>query len=225
MQEIQAWLFAHQDPAYKSFGAGLIPELAHEKMIGVRTPALRSYAKQLIQSGQAEQFIQELPHTYFEENQLHAFILCEMRDYAALLRETERFLPWIDNWATCDQFRPKIFRKHTETLRASIAKWLQDDHPYTVRFALGMLNSYYLDEHFDRQYLEQAAAVRSDAYYVNMMLAWLFATALTKQYDETLPYFTEGRLDRWVHNKAIQKARESRRVPDDIKEYLKTLKH
>ncbi|MDO4522826.1 MAG: DNA alkylation repair protein [Eubacteriales bacterium] len=225
MNEIQRWLFAQQDLKYRDFMAALTPTLPKEYFIGVRTPMLRAYAKELIRSGQCSKITKAvLPHNYFEEQQLHAFILSEGRDYETVLSEVAHVLPFINNWATCDQLRPKIFRKYTDRLITSVEQWLHSDQIYTIRFGIGMLLSYYLDDHFKTEYLHQVAAIVSEEYYVNMMAAWYFATALAKQYNAVIPLFEEHRLNVRVHNKAIQKARESRQIPEDVKEYLKILK-
>ncbi|KIR03760.1 hypothetical protein P261_02575 [Lachnospiraceae bacterium TWA4] len=207
------------------FSAKLIPTVKAHRFIGVRTPILREYAKELIKENQALEFINELPHIYYEENQLHAFILSEFKDYEFVVNQINRFLPYIDNWATCDQLRPKVFKKNTKELIRWVEKWLQSDQTYTIRFGIGVLNSYYLDEEFDQDYLAQVAKIRSTDYYVNMMIAWYFATALAKQYEKTLPFIENHALDQWVHNKAIQKARESRRVLQVQKNYLNSLKY
>lgn len=221
---IQETLFTMQDLQYRDFQAKLIPNIPPESVIGVRTPELRTLAKNLSQNNAAEDFLSALPHRYFEENQLHAFLISEMKSYDAVIGALECFLPYMDNWATCDQLRPKVFRKHTDKLLPEIRKWLGSGETYTVRFAVGMLMCHYLDERFQPEYLDWAADIRSEEYYINMMIAWYFATALAKQYEAALPYLERGRLDTWVHNKTIQKARESFRVPDGHKAYLNTLK-
>jgi 3-methyladenine DNA glycosylase AlkD len=223
-EEIQKRLFALQDEKYRAFQIPLIPNVPEEAMIGVRTPALRQFAKELAKSGDAAEFLTDLPHQYFDENQLHAFILCEMKDFGRCIEEVCRFLPYIDNWATCDQLSPKVFKKHRAELFGYIREWLGSGETYTMRFGIGMLMEHFLDEDFDPAYPEAVAQIRSDEYYVNMMIAWYFATALAKRYDEILPYIEKKRLDRWTHNKAIQKAVESNRVSDEHKAYLKTLK-
>ena len=195
-----------------------------KRIIGVRTPALRDLAKTLSKDEGKDAFLFDLPHTYFDEDQLHAFTLSLEKDFDRCLSETERFLTYIDNWATCDQFSPKVFKKQPERLLPSIEEWLKSDHVYTVRFAVGMLMEHFLGDHFDLRYPEMVAAVRSEEYYINMMIAWYFATALAKQYDAVLPFITEKRLDDWTHNKAIQKCVESDRITPEQKEYLKTLK-
>ena len=222
--EIQERLLALQDLKYRDFQNKLIPNIPSERIIGVRTPALRALAKELHGREDVEGFLSALPHRYFEENQLHAFLLSLERDYDKTVERLDAFLPYVDNWATCDQMSPKVFRKHRAELLAAIDRWLVSEHPYTVRFGVGMLMQHYLDEDFREEHLARVAALRSGEYYVNMMIAWYFATALTKRYNEALPYIEQRRLDPWTHNKAIQKAVESNRVPDTTKEYLRTLK-
>lgn len=223
MTAVQRELFAMQDIPYREFQVRLIPDVSPETVIGVRTPALRQYARALAKSGDASAFLDSLPHTYFDENQLHAFLLSEEKDYAQVLSRLEAFLPHIDNWATCDQLSPKVFGRHPELI-GEIRRWMASAHTYTVRFGIGMLMRWYLDAQFQPEYLDWAAAVQSDAYYVNMMRAWFFATALAKQYDAALPFLEDKRLDTWTHNKTIQKARESFRISEERKAYLKTLR-
>lgn len=224
MEEILTRLLAQRDEPYAVFQRRLLPTLPPGSILGVRTPALRKFAKELSRQPIAAAFRAALPHTYFEENQLHAFLLAEMRPFEACLEQTERFLPYVDNWATCDQLSPRIFAQDPETLLPSIEAWLSSEHVYTVRFGVGMLMRYFLDERFDPRYARMVESVRSEEYYVNMMLAWYFATALAKQYDAVVPVLEQGRLDRWVHNKTIQKAVESYRIPDERKAYLRTLR-
>ena len=190
----------------------------------MRTPKLRSYAKELVRGGGYEEFLLSLPHRYFDEDQLHAFIISEIKDYDKCMALTEEFLPYINNWATCDQLSPKVFGKHKEDLLTHIDEWLKSDRTYTIRFGTGMLMQHFLDESFDTSYMHRVAEIRSEEYYVNMMTAWYFATALAKQYYAALAVLLEHRLDAWTHNKAIQKAVESRRITDEQKEYLRTLK-
>lgn len=217
-------LFKLQDLQYRDFAIKLIPTVNPATVIGVRTPALRSFAKQLKGTETASVFISNLPHKYYDENQLHAFILSEMKDYGLCIEAVDRFLPWIDNWATCDQLSPKIFKKHLIELPDPVMRWIQSDHCYTVRFAIGMLMKYFLDGAFDLKYPIYISKMRSDEYYINMMIAWYFATALAKQYDHILPFLEQKLLTSWTHNKAIQKAVESYRLTNDQKTYLKTLK-
>lgn len=224
MTEIQQQLFQWQDAPYKSFQEKLLPTVAPGRIIGVRLPQLRAFAKALAKEGRGDPFLRELPHSYYEEMLLHVLVLLREKDFDRLIAETERVLPYIDNWAVCDTFSPKCFRRHTEELLPYIDRWLGSEHEYTVRFGIKMLMDFYLDEAFSPLYLEKVAAVRHDAYYVRMMAAWYFATALAKQYDAAIPYFTEQRLETWTHNKAIQKAVESYRVTDERKANLKTLR-
>ena len=217
-------LTALRDPAYAEFQKKLIPTVSPESFVGVRTPELRKLAKELAQTGEADAFINELPHRFFDENQLHAFILSEDRDFERCLSRVSAFLPYVDNWATCDQMSPKVFKKHRAELLPVIERWLHAEHAYTVRFAIGMLMEHFLDGDFDPRYLAWVSAVRSGEYYVNMMAAWYFATALAKQYDAAFPYIRDRRLPAWTHNKAIQKAAESFRVPPEHKAALKACK-
>lgn len=223
-ETIRRELFEMQDIKYREFQAKLMPTVNPEKMIGVRTPELRKYAKQVIKSGDAAEFINELPHEYFDENQLHAFIISEMKDYEKCIAEVNRFLSYVDNWATCDQLSPKVFKKHKDELLREIRKWIRSEETYTIRFGIGMLMQHFLDEDFKAEYPEMVAAVKSEEYYVNMMIAWYFATALAKQYDEVVSFIQNNRLDKWTHNKAIQKSAESNRISPEKKEYLKSLK-
>ena len=224
IDEIVKELFLHQDGKYREMQIKITPGRKEEDFIGVRTPELRSYAKQLGKREDVEEFLTALPHTYFEEDQLHAFIISEMKDYERCMEHLNAFLPYVDNWATCDQMSPKIFRKYRKELLGQIRKWLKSKETYTIRFAVGMLMEHFLDEDFDLKYPEMVAGIRSEEYYVNMMIAWYFATALAKQYDAVLPFLTEKRLQVWTHNKTIQKAVESYRITDEQKAYLKTLK-
>ncbi|MBR2995751.1 MAG: DNA alkylation repair protein [Lachnospiraceae bacterium] len=223
-QEIRNELFGMQDLKYRELQTGIIPSRDPQTLIGVRTPALRSYAKQLAKREDLSDFLNDLPHLYFDEDQLHAFIISEMKDYGTCMAELEKFLPFVDNWATCDQMSPKVFKKHKEELLVKIREWIASDRPYTVRFGIGMLMQHFLDEDVDPAYPGLAAGIRSEEYYVKMMIAWYFATALAKQYETVLPYLENQRLDAWTHNKAIQKAIESYRITPEQKEYLRTLK-
>ena len=217
-------LFALQDVAFGNFQAKLMPNIDRNNIIGVRTPALRTLARKIAKTDAAQEFITKLPHRYFEENNLHAFIVAQTSDFEVAMRQTELFLPYIDNWATCDQFSPAVFKKHPDELLTAIKRWIKSDRTYTVRFAIKMLMTFYLDKHFCDEYPQMVAAVRSDEYYIKMMIAWYFATALAKQYDSVIKYLTDHRLDSWCHNKAIQKAIESYRITDEQKTYLRTLK-
>ncbi len=224
IDEIRNKLNRLQDLKYRDLQIQIIPTVKPESIIGVRTPELRKLAKQFGASEEISVFLNDLPHTYFEENQLHAFIISGMKDYAECLQTLNRFLPYVDNWATCDQMSPRVFRKHRPELLQEIQKWTGSAETYTIRFGIGMLMEQYLEEDFDIAYPETVAAIRSEEYYVNMMIAWYFATALAKQYDAVLPYLENHRLDNWTHNKAIQKAVESYRITPEQKAHLKTLK-
>jgi len=222
--KIQEELFTRQDIKYRDFQAGLIPGKTSEVMIGVRTPQLRALAKVISKDGDYEEFLRDLPHKYFDEDQLHAFIISGIKDYDRAMEETELFLPYVDNWATCDQMSPKVFKKNKTDLLKHVKEWIKSDKTYTIRFGTGMLMEHFLDEDYDVRYPKMVAGIRSDEYYVNMMTAWYFATALAKQYDSILPFLEEKKLDTWTHNKTIQKAVESYRITPEQKEYLKTLK-
>ena len=224
IHEIREELTRLQDPAYRELQIRIIPTVKAETILGVRTPELRRMAKQLSRTEDAGMLLADLPHAYFEENQLHAFIVSGIREYGDCIAELERFLPYVDNWATCDQMSPRVFRKHRQELRESIWRWIDSGKTYSVRFGIGMLMEHYLEEDFDPVYPEKAAAVRSKEYYINMMIAWYFATALAKQYETVLPFLEKHRLEPWTHNKTIQKACESYRIAPEQKEYLRTLK-
>jgi len=224
MTETQKILFSMQDKKYKDFSSALMPTVPTDTVIGVRTPVLRKFAKDFAKTPEADSFINKLPHKYFEENNLHAFIIEEIKDFNVALIRTEEFLPYIDNWATCDSFMPKIFKQNRVKLINIIKNMLTSSHAYTIRYAIGLLMKLYLDDEFKSEYPLLVAEVKSDEYYVNMMRAWYFATALTKQYDNAIKYLEKGVLDLWTHNKIIQKACESYRITNEKKIYLKTLK-
>ena len=229
-------LFAMQDVKYRDFQSKLIPNVPPDLFIGIRTPDLRKYARELYkeekdpaagsirQDSFLEAFLEDLPHQYFDENQLHAFVISEEKNFDVCIARIERFLPFADNWATCDQLSPKVFKKNRDALLPCLKKWISSDHTYTVRFAIGMLMQHYLDDAFDPSYPELIASVQSEEYYVRMMIAWYFATALAKQYDAVLPFLEERRLDPWTHNRTIQKAVESYRITPEQKTYLRSLK-
>ena len=223
-ERIQRQLFELQDLKYRDFNSSLIPTVDKETVIGVRTPQLRKLAKELSKDPDIGVFLRTLPHKYYEENNLHGLIIEGMKDYDKCIAEMELFLPYIDNWATCDIISPKVFKKHLPELLDEIKVWIGSDHTYTIRFGIEMLMSFYLDEQFKPEYPEMVACVKSEEYYVNMMIAWYFATALAKQYDAVLPLIEEKRLEKWTHNKAIQKSVESYRITPEQKAYLKTLK-
>ena len=222
--EIRDRLFSMQDVKYRDFQVKLIPGKTTDVMIGVRTPDLRKYAKELSKTEGIDAFLDDLPHRYFDEDQLHAFIISQMKDFDSCMERLCAFLPYVDNWATCDQMSPKIFKKHKQELLKKIDEWIASDQTYTVRFGIGMLMEHFLDEDFDIRYPEAVAGIRSDEYYVNMMIAWYFATALAKQYDSVLPFIENKRLSSWTHNKAIQKSVESYRITPEQKTYLRSLK-
>lgn len=221
---IRERLFELQDLKYRDFHSKLMPTVSKEFIIGVRTPDLRKLAKEISKTPHAAEFLRILPHKYYEENNLHAFLIESIKDYKLCVAELEKFLPFVDNWATCDMMRPKIFKKHLPELLEQIRIWIESDDTYTVRFAVEMLMCYYLDEHFSSVYPEMIAKIRSDEYYIKMMIAWYFATALSKQYDAVIPYLEQNKLDADTHNKTIRKAIESYRITDEQKIYLKTLK-
>lgn len=221
--EIEKRLFELQDEGYRDFQGKLVPSTDAE-IIGVRCPELRALAKEIYKSGDYADFLSALPHKYYDENQLHAFIISLFKDYDDCISEIDRFLPYVDNWATCDTLLPKVFAKHKAELLEEIDRWIQSDRTYTVRFAVSMLMRHYLNDDFRVEYAEEVAAIRSDEYYVNMMVAWYFATALAKQYDSIIPFIEDRKLDSWTHNKAIQKSIESRRISPERKSYLKSLK-
>ncbi|MBR5773887.1 MAG: DNA alkylation repair protein [Clostridia bacterium] len=223
MTDIQKSLFEMQDLKYRDFTAALIPTVDKATIIGVRAPMIRRLAKEMTE-GQKADFIKSLPHEYYEENNLHAAIIEGIKDYGQIISELERFLPHIDNWATCDMIRPRIFKAHPTELMAKIVEWSKSEHAYTIRFGLEMLMCYYLDDTFKEEYLDIPATIKNDEYYVRMMVAWFFATALAKQYNVALPYIENKVLDKWTHNKAIQKAIESYRISEEQKAYLKALK-
>jgi 3-methyladenine DNA glycosylase AlkD len=223
MEFIVELLQKNRDEKYGQFQSRLLPTVEPAAIIGVRTPILRDIAKQFKKDERCKAFLSELPHTYFEENQLHGFIISEMTDFPECMQELERFLPYMDNWATCDQTSPKVFKKHKEELLVSIKNWLSSAHAYTIRFAIGMLMKHFLDEDFQQEYLNLVTAIRSDEYYVNMEIAWYMATALAKQWEAAIWYLENHKMDRWVHNRTIQKARESYRITEEQKAYLKTL--
>ena len=222
-EELSGELLALRDEKYGAFQRKLIPNIDSERICGVRTPALRELARRVAREDWAEAFLAELPHESFEENQLHAFVIAGMKDYPRCLQAVEAFLPFIDNWATCDQLSPKVFGKHRQELIGSIKSWLASDQVYTVRFGIGMLMQHYLDEAFSPDYLVWVSQIHSPEYYIQMMAAWYFATALAKQEEATLPWFEEGRLTEEVRKKAIRKALESNRISPERKAQLRAL--
>ena len=221
---VQNRLFAMQDLPYRDFTAKLLPNIDRARIIGVRTPALRSLAKELSGTAEADAFLGALPHLYLEENHLHGFLIERIRDYGECVAALDVFLPYIDNWATCDCISPACFRKNRARLLADVRRWLDSGRLYTGRFAVRMLMNHFLDEDFRPEYLDWVAGIETEEYYLRMMQAWYFATALAKQYNAALPYIEQKRLEPWTHNKAIQKSVESYRVSDERKAYLRTLR-
>ena len=224
IKEIRQGLFALKDEKYKEFQKKLIPTVDENTVIGVRTPVLRKYAKDVSGTPGAVIFMQTLPHEYYEENNLHGMLIETMKDYDECIAYLDEFLPYVDNWATCYLISPRVFKKHKDELLVKIKEWMASDRVYTIRFGMEMLMTHFLDEDFKPEYLGMAADVHSEEYYVNMMIAWFFATALAKQYEASLPYIENHCMDRWTHNKTIQKAIESYRITDEQKRYLKSLK-
>ena len=224
IHEIQNRLFEMQDLKYKEFHSKLIPTINPDAIIGVRTPELRKFAKELGNEQNVKEFLDDLPHQYYEENNLHAFLIEMINDYEECSKALNVFLPYVDNWATCDMMAPKVFKKHLSELRKQIKKWLDSEHIYEVRFAVDMLMKYYLDEKFETEYLDWVADIDSEEYYLKMVKAGFFATALVKQYEVTVPYIENQYMDKWTHNKTIQKAVESYRIDKERKQYLKSWK-
>ena len=224
MNSLQKQLFELQDLKYRDFHSKLLPGIDKEKIIGIRTPQLRKFAKEFAKTKEADLFLQDLPHTYYEENNLHMMLVSWMKDYGACLKEVRRFLPYIDNWATCDLPLPKCFEKHKTELLPEIQSWFMDTHTYTIRYGIGVLMRLYLDEAFSPEFPELVVQVRSEEYYVNMMIAWYMSTALAKQWETIIPYIEQKKLPEWVHRKTIQKAVESYRITPEQKAYLKTFR-
>ncbi len=224
LSDIKSILLELQDEKYRDFMGPLIPSVPRERIIGVRTPELRKLAKEIVKSPAAEEFLEDLPHEYFEEDQLHAFVIAETKDYNLCMTRLEAFLPYVDNWATCDQMGPKALRKNLPDLEAHIRTWLKSNKTYIIRFGIKMLMDYFLEDAFDPKYPKAVAGIHSEEYYVKMMIAWYFATALAKQYDAVLPYLTENRLNSELRRMTIQKAVESRRITEEQKTYLKSLR-
>ena len=224
IKKIKNELLSMQDKTYKDFHSKLMPTINPDSIIGVRVPVLRDYAKKLFKENSIESlnsFLKNLPHEFYEENNIHAFLIEKINNFDECIFYLEEFLPYIDNWATCDMLNPKIFKTNCEKLLEKIYQWINSDSVYTVRFGIGMLMRFFLDEKFETKYLDLVSSINSEEYYINMMRAWFFATALAKQYDKTLPYIKNYSLDKWTHNKTIQKANESFRITKDQKEELK----
>ncbi len=223
MNKIEEMLFSLKDNGYKDFSAALTPSVSDSLIIGVRVPELRKLAKSM-QQEEAREFISQLPHKYYEENNLHAFLIEKITDTDECILEIDRFLPFVDNWATCDMMSPKVFKKNKEALYKAIKRWIASGETYAVRYGIVRLMSHFLDEDFKIEHMDLVASAQNEEYYINMAVAWYFATALAKQYNSAVEFIKESKLKVWTHNKAIQKARESRRITQSQKEYLNTLK-
>lgn len=224
LTRLQQQLFVLQDEEYRDFHSKLMPNIPKEDVIGIRVPVLRKFAKEFAKSDEKEKFLKELPHRYYEENNLHMMLLVEMKDYDGCMQEMERFLPYINNWATCDFPAPKWFEKHKKDVLEHIKIWIKSSQTYTVRYAIGVLMRLFLEDDFSAEYPQMVAEVSSEEYYINMMIAWYFATALAKQWDAVIPYIEQRKLSPWVHRKTIQKAVESYRITPGQKEYLKSFR-
>ena len=224
IKKVQKELFAMQDLKYRDFHSKLIPTVDKEMIIGVRTPQLRKFANVFAKTEDAKEFMENLPHKYYEENNLHGFLIEKIKDFDRCIEELDKFLPYVDNWATCDMMSPKVLKKYPKELLTKIRLWIRSEDTYTVRYAIGCMMNYYLEEQFSAEYPDMVAAIKSEEYYIRMMQAWYFATALAKQYETILPYLEDKKLDPWVHNKTIQKAVESYRITPEQKTYLKILK-
>lgn len=224
IQEIQERLLEQQDIEYRAFQAKLMPGIELSSIIGVRMPIVRKLAKEFAKREDIALFLQTLPHKYYDENNVHGCILADGKDYEQTIASIDAFLPYVNNWATCDMLKPKVFAKHREQLGRDIDRWLASDAVYTKRFGIGMVMTHFLDEDFDADWMEKISDIRSQEYYINMMLAWFYATALAKQWESALPYLTEHRLSRWVHNKTIQKAIESYRISEEQKALLREIR-
>jgi len=221
---IQSRLFELQDLKYKDFQCKLMPTVPPDTVIGVRTPILRKLAKELSKVPKTVEFLKLLPHKYYDENNLHVFLVENIMDYGEAVAAVDAFLPYVDNWATCDLMNPKVFKRHRQELLTELQRWISSDRTYTIRFGIEMLMSHYLDEDFLSEYPKWVAGIRSEEYYVNMMIAWYFATALAKQWEAIIPYLEQNRLDKWTHNKTIQKAVESYRITEEQKVHLRLLR-
>lgn len=217
-------LFELQDKKYAEFQSGLTPTIDKSKFIGVRVPEARKLAREYIKDEDSKVFLDELPHKYYDENMLHGLLLSEIKEYSECIKEVDKFLPYVDNWAVCDIMSPKVFKKHKEELLIKIKEWSSSKDTYTCRFGIEMLMSHFLDDDFKKEYLEIPCKIHSSEYYINMMIAWFYATALAKQWEYTIKYIENNKLDKWIHNKTIQKARESFRITTKQKEYLKRMK-
>lgn len=223
-EEVRSRLFALKDDEYKKFHTKLVPNLDEDFIIGIRVPVIRKFAKELYAKGVAEEYLSLLPHKYYEEKILHGFLIEQIKDYDTVIAYVEEYLPYIDNWATCDSFSPKIFKKNIEDVRQRCFKWIESDMEYTVRYGVVTLMQYFLDEHFTDEVLEKVISIKRDEYYINMAIAWFMSYAIVKQYDKAIAVIESDVLDKFIHNKSIQKSIESRRVSDEKKDYLRTLR-
>lgn len=223
-QSLQEHLFSLSDAEYRTFQCRLMPTVEMERVIGIRIPVLRKFSREFCRMCDSETFLEALPHQYYEENNLHGMLISQMSSFSQTIDALDAFLPYVDNWATCDLISPKSFQKRPPELIPKIQEWIGSSHAYTARFGIGMLLKFYLDDGFEPEYLAWVCGISSAEYYVNMMVAWYFATALAQQYEATIPYIQENRLPSWTHNKAIQKAVESRRISSEKKDYLRNLK-
>lgn len=224
MKIIQDRLFELQDLEYKEFHSKLMPTVCEEKIIGVRVPQLRKFAKELNKLECKTEFLRTLPHKYYEEDNLHAFLIEQIKDFDECISALDNFLLFVDNWATCDMMAPKVLGKSPEKLYEKIEEWVKSSHTYTVRFAVVTLMKFFMNERLDEKHLKLISSIKSDEYYINMAIAWYFATALSSNWEMVIPYIEKQKLDKWIHNKTIQKAVESYRITKEQKEYLKTLK-
>ena len=230
--DIQKGLMSLQDEDYKAFHSKLMPTVNSDKIIGVRSPKLKKFAKEYCNSFKGDfykeknisKFLDNLPHVFYEEDNFHGLIISNIKDFDTVISLLDDFLPYLDNWATCDSLKPKIFKKYPKELLPHIKRWIKSKHTYEVRFAISMLMTFYLDENFDIKFAEEVLKVDSEEYYINMMIAWYFATALAKKYDAIIPIIESKSMKKWIQNKTIQKAVESYRISDEQKTYLKTLK-
>ena len=223
-KRVQAELFEMQDLSYREFHSKLMPNVPKEKIIGVRVPALRKYAKEFAKTENAKDFLEILPHKYYEEDNLHAFLIEQIKDFDECIYALDNFLLFVDNWATCDMMTPKVLNKNLTLLYEKVEEWSRSEHTYTVRFAIVTLIKFFMNERLDEKHLKLILGIKSDEYYINMAVAWYLATALASRWDLVIPYIEKQKFSKWVHNKAIQKAVESYRITNEQKEYLKTLK-